>query len=126
MNVICYLAFNILDLTSYIPNDLRNVFLRNALRLSILDKGRTYKFELHSLEKQKLNYILSQMGVIISGLTTFSYTMLQHLKISEVIAGQLYRAYHSTFPEVIKRALSRAHKETKFIWNFLIVIRTGK
>ena len=121
-----FLAFNSFDLTSRIPYNLRNVFMRNAIILSFLDKGITYKFELNSMEKQKLNYVLSQMGNVISGLTKFPNTMLQHLKFSELISGQLSDIYHSTFPEVLKRALIKAHKETKFVWNFLIAIRTGK
>ena len=121
-----YLAFNILDVTSYIPSTLHNIFLRNALRLSILDRGITYKFELNFMEKQKLNNVLSRMGNIIAGITKFPDTVLQHLTFSDLISGQLSNIYHSTFPEVIKNALSRAHKETKFIWNFLIAVRTGK
>jgi len=113
--VLFSLAFNRVDLTHYIPNQLRSVFFRNALKLSLLEKGIPYKFELDARERQLVNSILSQTGAIISELINIPGLILEHLKFSEVISSQLYYIYQTQVPKVLKSALERAHVEQTLV-----------
>jgi len=121
-----FLAFSTMDLTSYIPDQFRSIFLTNALRLSFLEKGINHNFELNARERHRVNSVLSQAGKSISKLINVPESILKHTKFSEVISKQLSNMYHKTFPEVINSALKRAHVGSNFIWNFVIALRTGK
>jgi len=119
------LAFVKVNLTAYIPDTLRSIFIRNALKMSIIKKGKTYSIELNRKERQQMNSILSLTGQTISKLINIPESLLQHVKISEVISSQLSNLYRTKLPEPLMRAFNRANVESKFIWNFLIALKTG-
>ena len=114
-----------MDLTTYIPSKLRSIFLNNILKLSILEKVEKYKFELNAKEKNKINSILFQTGYIISELINIPESVLTSMKFSQVLTRQFSNIFRTKIPPVLSRAFSRAHVETKFVWNFLIALRTG-
>ena len=115
-----------MDLTKYIPNQLKNTFLNNAMRLSILNKGVTYKFELTGSERKHVNSILYQSGSALSKLMNIPLSMLKHMKFSKLVLPQLYNVYHSHVPQILTNALSRARVNYRMAWNFLVAITTGK
>jgi len=126
--IYCYyfLAFDIVDLTAYIPDQLRSLFMSNALQLSLLEKGVTYNFELNTWERDQVNSILSHMGSTISELIKIPDSLLEHVKFSKLVSHQILEIYHKRFPRILKRAFKRAHVESNLVWNFLIAIRTGR
>jgi len=118
-------AFNAIDLTTFIPNKLRVIFLSNALQLSILRKGIRHKFELDEREINQINSVLYQTTSVISELITIPEPLLKHVKFSEVISYQLHKIYQNRVPEVLKKALRRGQVEQKMLWNFLVSVKTG-
>ena len=114
-----------MDLTAYIPSKLRSIFFNNILKLSVVEKVVKYKFELNAREKNKINSILFQTGYIISELINVPESVLTSMKFSQVLTRQFSNNFHTKIPAVLSRAFSRAHVETKFVWNFLIALRTG-
>ena len=115
-----------MDLTAYIPSKLRGIFLSNLLKLSILEKGFTYKFEMNAKEKQQVNSILSQTGYIVSELVKTPEVVLASMKFSKVLTRRFSTIFRIKIPDVLTKAFNRAHVESKFIWNFLVSLRTGK
>ena len=113
------------DLTVYIPSELRSIFLGNLLKLSIIEKGLTFNLELNAKEKQKINSILSRTGYIVSELFKIPESVLMGVKFSQVLTKPLSKIFRIKIPAVLSKAFRRAHIETKFVWNFLISLRTG-
>jgi len=52
--------------------------------------------------------------------------MLEHVKFSKIISGQLNKDYLTRLPDILKKALKRANVNKKMVQNFLIAITTGK
>ena len=115
-----------MDLTPFIPNKFRTIYYNNAMRLSIVNKGVSYNFELTGKERQRINSILYQTGSKISQLLSIPMSLLKHMKFSKLISQQLSEVYRSQVPQILKNALTRARVNTRMAWNFLVAISTGK
>ena len=115
-----------MDLTTFIPIKLRSIFVNNAMRLSILNKGVAYTFQLTEREREHVNSILYQTGSTVSKLMNTPLSMLKHMKFSKLISQQLSNIYRLQVPQILNKALNGARVNSKMVWNFVLAVTTGK
>ena len=118
-----FLAFNAKDLTSQIPEQLRQIVVKNAL--SIPENDLKYQFNLNDAEIQELNSMFSTVGDTIFRLANIPEWIFNDLKLSELMSRQVSDTYNKRLPEILKSAIARAGMNNKLMWNFLLFMSTG-
>jgi len=73
-----------------------------------------------------VNAVLFKTGSTISKLLSIPKSILEKVKFSEVISYQFSKVYRKKISETLHMTLRRAHVNSKFVWNYLIAIGTGR